>query len=901
MTTRRPVASRPYRRPRAPALALVAALLALLGGGVPLHADWEPATLVSDGTQDALHPRIATRSGPGDYVHVVWVSYDGTKLMYRRSLSGGATWYPITTLYTGDVVKPHIAATGNTVHVVWRGDAGDIMYLRSTSNGGTWDAPVVLSDDETDGNTPDVAASGDHVIVTWLTFEPDVAYVESTNNGNTWQPIGQLTTDAGSTNELAPRAAASGSYLYVVWLEVSNVVFRRKGTGSWEAPLTLFTGDSSHVSIAAHASHVFVDRNDPLGPVQRLSTDWGLTWSSIITLGTGDEKPEVSASQAYASNAATVFLDTRDSVHRVFVSTAPVSETQIATHTGSVRNADIAVMKNGDMHVVRNSSGYRDIYYHKFNEPPQFRWWWSPPTGVALSDSQWGDFDGDGDLDLVLAGDTVPQTDMLVTRTYENVGAVVPLVLKQGLDGVKSQSSGNLAWGDYDGDGDLDLVVTGADASSTPTARVYGNDGLGNLTLDTGQTLTAVSSSAAAWGDVDNDGDLDLVVTGLDATLSSSSILYENDPLGTLAPHPTITLVDVRNGSADWADWDDDGDLDLMLSGHDGTSRRVLFYENDGAGGLASPATKGLYGVNLSDAAFGDFDADGDLDLICTGDRTGAPPPASTRTLTVYENDGAGNFSEYDEPMQIYRSSAAWGDYDNDGDLDFAACGYTGGTLYTRIYEKQPGGFVHVDTKTGVREGSVDWADVDQDGALDFFVTGFDFGNVPYADLYRNVGRDPNSAPNAPTTLTCAKAYRGMEIGWTGASDAETPAPGLYYVLRVGTTSGGHDVVSGTYATPLMGNVGQATSRVLDLPADTYYWSVRTVDSGFMTSMWTTEQTCQHCPPDFGGNGIVDFNDLLQVLSKWGPCTECLEDLDRDGTVGFQDLLIVLASWGTCP
>ncbi|MCP3904839.1 MAG: VCBS repeat-containing protein, partial [Planctomycetes bacterium] len=522
------------------------------------------------------------------------------------------------------------------------------------------------------------------------------------------------------------------------------------------------------------------------------------------------------------------------------------------------------------------------------------------------------DFDGDGDLDLVLSGDTSGSGNVLVTQTWENTFNVfVPLTLKQDLSlmpdfaGVRNESSGNLAWGDYDNDGDLDVFVGGM-TTTVRIARIYENNGLGTLTHDAAQTLTAVSQSAAAWGDYDADGDLDLVVTGHDGTQSTAT-LYVNGA-GTLTAHPSLTLVGLHGGSADWADWDGDGDLDLMLSGNSlippaAGVRKILFYENDGDGGLTDSGPKGLVGVSLSDAAFGDYDGDGDLDLLCTGDGTVTTP---VRIFKIYSNDGTGVFTEVASPELIYRSSGAWGDYDNDGDLDVGLCGYTGTQLRTRIYENTGGAFSHATAYTfpGVRDGSITWADVNEDGRLDFFMTGWDFGGTTYAELYMNLGGDSNTPPTEPGTFTCTvvPGAGGMELGWSGASDGETATAGLYYALRVGTTPGGHEVFSGTYSTPLMGNVGQATAHVLDVPADTYYWSVVAIDSGFMASDWSAEQTCQFCPADLSGNGQADFADILVIIGAWGPCpTPCLEDLNGNDQVDFADILIVIGAWGACP
>ena len=75
--------------------------------------------------------------------------------------------------------------------------------------------------------------------------------------------------------------------------------------------------------------------------------------------------------------------------------------------------------------------------------------------------------------------------------------------------------STSVAWGDYDKDGDLDILLAGASSSGIVT-KVYRNDS-GTFT-DTGANLTGFASSSVAWGDYDKDGDLDILLTGLDGS-----------------------------------------------------------------------------------------------------------------------------------------------------------------------------------------------------------------------------------------------------------------------------------------------------------------------------------------------------------------------------------------------
>jgi hypothetical protein len=520
-------------------------------------------------------------------------------------------------------------------------------------------------------------------------------------------------------------------------------------------------------------------------------------------------------------------------------------------------------------------------------------------VGVWKSDSAWGDFDGDGDLDLVTAGVTAAGTR--VTKTYENFCGT--LILRQDLEGVESESSGNLAWGDYDNDGDLDLVLAGQ-GNSGPVARIYANDGAGNLTWDTAQALTNVSLPSVAWGDYDLDGDLDLFIQGYDGT-QNRAILYKNHPLGTLTPDTSQSFTALRAGSADWGDWDGDGDPDLITTGGDGTNSRTILYKNHPVGTLTDDGSHGLPGVALSDTAWGDMDGDGDLDLAITGE------DGTNRHADVYKNLGAGSFQQVGgDLMTIYRSSCAWGDYDNDGDLDVAFCGYTGGWAYGYIFQNTGTGFTSVYSLAGVREGSLNWVDVDGDGKLDLFLTGGDFNNNKYARVYQKTGGVPNTAPTPPSTLG-SDLCDGLNLSWSGMTDPETGSPGLYYAVRVGTTSGAADVMSGTYSTPLMGNAGQGTTYWLGLPARQYFWSVQTIDSGFEASTWAPEQVAW-CKGDVNCDGCVGFGDInpfVLLLSNpaayqaaYPNCPLANGDINCDGTVDFGDInpFVTILAGGVC-
>ena len=488
---------------------------------------------------------------------------------------------------------------------------------------------------------------------------------------------------------------------------------------------------------------------------------------------------------------------------------------------------------------------------------------WQPLMGVSKSDAAWGDFDGNGSLDLIICGESDSE---VVSRTYKNNAGV--LGWHQDLVGIAGSGSGCLAWGDYDADGDLDLAIAGLMEGNERIARVYTNNGIGDLEWDSGQILVGVSDGSVAWGDTDNDGDLDLLIMGYDGT-RERTILYVNDAAGSLTADEDATLLGLSRGSADWGDIDHDGDLDLVLTGADSTSTaRALVYMNVEPGNLVEDGGHGLAGVFYSDAAWGDCDADGDLDLAITG------TDGTNRLGRVYLNDGSGNFTQQGtELLAASHSSCAWGDYDSDGLLDVAFCGDAGTEPVTEIFRNTGTGFEQQSYEVSpAYDGSLSWADVDQDGNLDLLVTGAD-GRARSAMIYERTGGTPNSAPSPPNAFTSEQTEYGPHLTWAGATDGETPAPGLSYCLRVGRWPGGDDVVSGTFSSLLLGNQGQTTDLRLRLPPDAYYWSVRAIDAGLMASAWCEEQVC--VPPS------IDYAD-----HNVGNCVLTVTD---QGILGFMD------------
>jgi uncharacterized repeat protein (TIGR01451 family) len=412
-------------------------------------------------------------------------------------------------------------------------------------------------------------------------------------------------------------------------------------------------------------------------------------------------------------------------------------------------------------------------------------------TGVSESSAAWGDYDSDGDLDILLTGKDSSANP--VSKLYRHDGdTAAPAFTDTGVT-VTQVYNGSVAWGDYDNDGDLDILLTG-DAGAGRVSQVYRNDGgaASPAFSDIAAGLTGVAGSSAAWGDYDNDGDLDILLTGSTGSARRSKV-YRNDGSSGFTDI-AAALTPVGRGSVAWGDYDNDGDLDILLTGNADTGRVSQVYRNDGPSGFTNVGA-GLTGVRYSSVAWGDYDRDSDLDILLTG-YTG-----TSRLSRVYRNDGASGFTDIGAGLtDVMRGSAAWGDYDNDGDLDILLTGEAGSGRVSKVYRNDGAG-AFSDTGaglTGVRDSSAAWGDVDNDGSLDILLTGVDNTGIRVSKVYRN-----EECPD----LSIAKQ-----------ADLSTAQPGQRITYTIVISNSGGSATGAVVSDTLPGDLSLAGPVTLDPP-----------------------------------------------------------------------------------
>ena len=480
--------------------------------------------------------------------------------------------------------------------------------------------------------------------------------------------------------------------------------------------------------------------------------------------------------------------------------------------------------------------------------------------GIYFGSSKWADINEDGNLDLAITGQIFSGLSVTKIFTYDN-GLLTQMIQN---NNIQSVYGGHINFVDYNNDGHLDLSLSGLQIynfAPSPASLFYTWTN-GELVEDTQLDVEWLLGGANNhdWGDYDNDGDLDLVIGGGNYYGETKLIVYKNNN-GVLYPDNSQTnLIPLYPCIVSWNDINKDGFIDLITTGggkKDSTSNidTTLFteaYLNNGEGLLIRSGNHFPdFGVTAGSIAIADYNNDGYDDVIISGKDN----LNNVLVSKLLKNNNGENYSITQELPGVMYGELDWGDYDNDGDLDILLSGHSnienldnegyGSDPITQIYEQKTDGF-HLDTtlisidSAGV--ASNQWGDYDNDGDLDLFSMGRLENKDFISKVYDNLEgiENPTSNDASIQFLSSTVKRDSVTLVWD-----DIPNQGSRYLLQVGQDQNNdlngntHSIISGNYSNKFQGSISNNSKFLKNISEGYYQWRVRSVNNSNSLSNWS--------------------------------------------------------------
>ena len=541
--------------------------------------------------------------------------------------------------------------------------------------------------------------------------------------------------------------------------------------------------------------------------------------------------------------------------------------------------------------------------------------------GMWKGDFAVGDIDNDGDLDIIFSGEENGNEKGGVFLNDGNGN----FTAQEGERIVKLGLAGNIQFGDIDGDGDLDIIYAGWGSGSTSASRgIALNNGNGIYTVADAAKYPILGSSkvtSCGFADFNLDGLLDYYFFGnfstVDEVVVGNCVIYFQNPNGSFTANtnafpthrfnePEVTLVDFnRDGAIDI--WVNAANEDCECDNGNQTGESMRFsalFKNDGMGNFTeySFGANGLtFNKSNGTSSWADVDGDGYMDLLHNGDGFLCSGETNDRVNRVYKNLG-GTGLEEKFAVEVARvghfgNGTAWLDWNGDGKLDFISGGWDNdiNAQATYLYlGDNSGNFTFTkgnfgSSIPGVSEQGYRIADLNNDGRPDFLECGFGSIGRRVTGWAKNTTSPAVAAIDAPANLvmtadpgdpTCtilswevpASLQGKPGITWNISLRNTTTGKWFYNPMAVvGSDKNGWRKVGGR-----PGNVFTNTEYYLyELPNGQYEWTVQAIDGSYFGGAFAATKTFSITNSSIrsvkGYNPeVFTTNKLLQVLGTQG-------------------------------
>lgn len=359
-------------------------------------------------------------------------------------------------------------------------------------------------------------------------------------------------------------------------------------------------------------------------------------------------------------------------------------------------------------------------------------------------------------------------------------------------DGLPDLGRSAAVWADFNNDGLLDVAMTGMNSTSLKVGGIYSNNGDGTFS-DSGVALTPVADGELAVSDFNNDGFPDLLLTGTNAGGENITELYKNQG-SYIFTRLTASFDGVASGGASFIHLTHDGRADIIVTGMNNSGQRIArVYQNNG-NETFTLLSAGITGTSNGDLLVDDFNSDGYDDVLVTGLNTG-----NSRVNNLYINTGENTFQLTGTVLPILRSGGlASVDMNADGFADvFLSGNDAGGSSMGNVYTNNAGaGFVLLKSVSAIIDGGGAWGDFNNDGLPDLSLFGFNNPDLKAFVFTNSAGTDLVDSGNilpgySSGTATWADYNndRKLDLLLNGYPAAGTPFSSLYTNIVTGANS----------------------------------------------------------------------------------------------------------------
>ena len=461
-------------------------------------------------------------------------------------------------------------------------------------------------------------------------------------------------------------------------------------------------------------------------------------------------------------------------------------------------------------------------------------------TSVGNSTILSFDADLDGKPDILVMG---KDGSNYFTKLYHNNGDSTFLDLGIAFPGLADGSADVI---DFNNDGLPDVVICGNDGTQKRFC-LFKNKG-NNLFSEVTTIITGVDKSTVKCADLNRDGWADIVLAGQSATAKIFKI-YKNNGNGTFTE--AGSLEGFYDGDFDIADIDHDDYPDIVATGvNTNLSLISKVYINSRKNFLFNERTSNIPATRSGKISFADFNNDGYADVIVTGKDVNLNYIAK-----IYRNNAGETFTHFASLTGLFSSTLVSGDLNNDGFPDIVIAG-TNGTAYQTIYYINNAGnsfMAQSTTLPNVNEGSVNLFDLTTDNRLDLLVNGYTMSG-PVTKVFNNDIAAVNAAPNAPSVLTSFSQNDSVVLRWKAPADDKTASKALTYDFYIKSVSNGDTLytapanfANGNRYLFKQGQLRDTFVIIKNLPYGKYSWGVQAIDQSYQGSAFATEQTFNIC------------------------------------------------------